>query len=216
MRLPATLRTAARFAALALVLGAFVPATAPLAAVAQAAPQPKPVPTRWEFRVDAGPLRTMIVETDEFGPLPFYYFVYEVANTTDQDRVFAPAFDLATDLGVVYRSGEGVPADVPEKIILALKEPLMQSEIDIQGILPQGKENARQGVVVWPIRNTQIDEVTVYAAGFSGETVKVVRPDNGEEVVLRKTLMLRHAVPGELVVTSDKPLERTVDQWVMR
>jgi hypothetical protein len=28
--------------------------------------------------------------------------------------------------------------------------------------------------------------------------------------------MLRHEVPGTLVVTSDKPLERTVDQWVMR
>ena len=149
-------------------------------------------------------------------PTPYYYFTYEVTNTTDQDRPFAPAFDLSTDLGVVYRSGENVPADVPEKIIGRLKEPLMQSEIDIQGILPQGKENARLGVVVWPVKDIQIDEVTIYAAGFSGETLRITRPDNGEEVVLRKTMMLRHAVPGELVVDSDKELERTVDQWIMR
>ena len=200
----------------ALALGGISLASLPFVQDATAAPQPNPVPERWEFRLESGPLRTMVVDTEKEGAQSFYYFTYSVANTTDQDRPLAPSFEISTDLGEVYRSGEDVPSEVYETIINRLKDPLMQSEIDIQGILPQGKENARTGVVVWPVKDIQIDEVTIYAAGFSGETTTVVRPDTGKEVVLRKTLMLRHAVPGELVVDIDDPLERTIDQWIMR
>ncbi len=206
--------TVSRLIVLSMALVAL--AGVPFATIANAAPQPKPVPVRWEFRVEAGPLRTMVVESEEAGPQAYFYFTFEVANTTDQDRPFAPSFELSTDLGVVYRSGEDVPSDVPAAIIGKLKDPLMESEIDIQGMLPQGRENSRRGIVVWPVKNQQVDEVTIYAAGFSGETVAVTRPDTGEKVVLRKSMMLRHAVPGELVVENDEPLERTIDQWVMR
>lgn len=209
------MRTLARPVVCAIALFAGLPLAIQTAPQAQAAPQPKPVPTRWEFRVEAGPLRTIVMDTKD-GERAFYYFTYEVTNTTDQDRALAPAFELVTDLGEITRSGEDVPHEVPDQIIERLKDPLLESEIDIQGMLPQGKENARRGVVVWPIKNVQIDEVTVYGAGFSGETVAVERPDTGEEIVLRKTMMLRHEVPGELVVESDVPLERTMTQWVMR
>ncbi len=188
----------------------------PVVSEAAAAPQPKPVPTRWEFRVDPGELRTMVVPSAGKPDQAYYYFVYEVTNNTGQDRALAPSFELVTDLGESKRSGENVPADVPRQIIRALKDPLMLTELDMLGTLPQGSENAKRGVVVWPVNDTSIDEVTIYAAGFSGESIRVERPDTGEEIILRKSLMLRHQIPGDLVVTSDDPLERTLDQWVMR
>jgi len=61
-----------------------------------------------------------------------------------------------------------------------------------------------------------MDEVVVYGAGFSGETRSIERPDTGEKVILRKTRMLRHPVPGEIDPSLNPALTRSDDQWIMR
>ena len=44
-----------------------------------AAPEPRPVPTRWEFTFEPGPLRLAWVETEN-GPAPYFYLTYRVTN----------------------------------------------------------------------------------------------------------------------------------------
>jgi hypothetical protein len=88
------------------------------------------------------------------------------------------------------------------------------------GMLLQGEENAKEGVVIWPVDGMQISEISVYAAGFSGEMrqVPIKDPKSGKPVVatLRKTLMLRYQSPGELVNMASKPIELIEKRWIMR
>jgi hypothetical protein len=184
---------------------------------AAAAPQPDAIPSRWEFDLRPGPLRIITVEVEGVGPKPFFYMPYYVENNSGDDRFLAPRFELATDEGEVIRSGgSAVPREVTQFIIDRFRNPLLENEISMLGPILQGPENAREGVVIWPASDLTVDEVTVYASGFSGETKQFVRPDNGEVVVLRKTRMLRHATPGNIDPSSDQPFRRTVDRWIMR
>ncbi len=179
------------------------------------APVPDAVPRRWELRLTPGPLRVATVELED-GPRWFYYFTYRVENHSGEDRFFAPKFELMTSEGELIRSLDNVPREASEDLRKRLKSELVQDELRIQGMLLQGKENARDGIVVWALDELDVDEVVVFASGFSGETKTVIRPDDGKRAILRKTRMLRHVVPGRLDPTSSDPLERTVDLWIMR
>lgn len=189
-----------------------------------AAPEPSPIPTRWELDIDAGPLRVGTVDVPGVGPRAYFYLTYKVTNNSGEDLYFAPSFELATDDGAVLRSGRGVPLAVVDVLQQRLNNPLLLDQISILGTLRQGEENAREGLVVWPADNMMVDEITVYAAGFSGETRRITPPDAAapspgqqpEEVVLRKTWMMTHLVPGELTGRGNTPLERTGARWILR
>jgi hypothetical protein len=190
---------------------------------ALAAPQPDPIPRRWELQIEPGPLRVATVEVPGADNRTFFYFTYKVTNLSggnragaNQDPYLAPVFELYTDDGEIIRSGRGVPAPVVTELLNRLENPLLQNEIKIQGTIKPGKQHAREGLVVWPANSMKVDEVVIFAAGFSGETKAVVRPDTGQTVVLRKTLMIRHRVPGELDPTSSAPLRRSVQRWILR
>lgn len=187
-----------------------------------AAPEPSPVPLRWQLDVKPGALRLALVEVEGVGPRAFFYMTYDVVNNTGQDLYFAPSFELTTDEGEAIRAGADVPARVARKILEDLKRPLMVDQTDAIGTLRQGPENGRESVVVWPARNLKADRVTIYAQGFSGETKRVRRPDaapeeskDSAEVTLRKTLMLEHATPGE-ISEERRPLARVSSRWIMR
>jgi len=187
---------------------------APVAALA--APQPSPVPTRWELDLRPGPLRIIHLDVPELGPRTYYYMTYLVVNNSGQDLTFAPSFQLTTDDGEMVRSGEDVPLWVTRELLTRIRNPFLEDEIGVLGMLEQGEENGVEGLVVWPARNLKVDEVVIYAAGFSGETRRIRRPDTGEEVTLRKVMMLRHATPGEQTRRGSLPLERTVQRWILR
>lgn len=191
-------------------------ALAVVAVTAFAAPEPEAIPRRWQLQVEAGPLRVTSVQSEGRGNQTYYYMTYKVTNNSGEDISFAPLLELATDDGTIIRAGRAVPPEVVDSIVARLKNPLLETDSQIQGMLLQGPENARHGVVVWTADNLKVDEVVVYAAGFSGETKSVQRPDTGEKVVLRKTLMLRHSVPGEIDPKSDAPLSRTGERWILR
>ena len=70
--------------------------------------------------------------------------------------------------------------------------------------------------MVWPLEAFRADEVVIYVEGFSGESRSVTRPDTGERVVLRKTLMLRHQVDGTIETASPRPITRSVERWILR
>jgi len=195
---------------------AFAACCAVVASQAVAAPQPDPIPRRWQLDVRPGPLRIAILDVEGAGPRAFLYFTYYVENNTGEDLLFAPSFEMTTDLGARRKSGVDVPRSVTQQLLTSLRNPFLKDQISAVGLLLQGDEHARESLVAWPIDNLEVDEVTLFAAGFSGETETVIRPDTGEPVLLRKTLMLRHETPGDLAVLGSRPLPRVEQRWIMR
>lgn len=209
-----------RNAFLGLVLGL----TAAILVFGGFAPEPDPVPKRWELDVKQGALRMTTVEDANGNAKAYFYLSYRVTNNTKTDLLFAPAFDLATEDTAAIRSGREVPASVTKDVIERLDNPLVKDQISILGQLLQGVENSKDGVVVWPAPDLHANEITVYAAGFSGETKTIEVPDTTpgakegatKQIVLRKTLMLRYRVLGEIREWGNKPFELVEKRWILR
>ncbi len=209
----------ARLAAFA-VLAALIGATAWLAAPAHAGPEPAPVPKRWQLDVKEGDLRLASVVVPGVGPRTYFYTTFTVINNTGVDLLFAPSVELATDEGKILRSGRDVPVEVTRTILDNLESPFLMDQIRVVGTLLQGKENAKDFLVVWPANDLKLEQIVVFAAGFSGETatVEVNKPGTTEKTkfTLRKTLEMKYRVPGELDPRSDEPLELQAKRWIMR
>jgi hypothetical protein len=184
-----------------------------------AAPEPSPVPKRWELSIQPGPLRTAVVNTDA-GPRAYFYMTYKVINNGTQDLLFAPTFELATDeTGDPLRSGRDVPVAVTRAIVEMQDNQLLEDQISVVGTILRGPENAKESVAIWPVPQMKVSELSVYAGGFSGENATLELPDASgkvEKKILRKTYMMRFRMPGELSPgdgTEFKPFE---SRWIMR
>lgn len=200
----------------AIALATLVAALAIMAPAAViAAPEPEPIPRRWQLRVEPGDLRIATVNTAA-GPRAYLYMTFKVINASGEDRDFAPSFELATDTGALRRSGRDVPREVTEVLLSKTGNPLVTDETGVQGRLLQGPENAREALVIWPADDLQAAEYNIYMIGFSGETKAINRPDTGQSVILRKTLMLRHEGTGRLDPTSGRPIPRVQERWILR
>ena len=198
------------------IFAAILALTAPL--VCLAAPEPAPVATRWQLDLRPGPFRIATV-MDEIGlPRTYYYLTYDVVNNTGQDIFFAPSFELTSEDGEIRSAGKDVPAVVTNELLARLRDPLLLDQISMAtaGELLQGEENGRSGLVIWPAEGLKVDEIKIFAAGFSGGTRTITKPDTGEEVTLRKTLMLIHETPGEITGKGDRPLTRVSQRWILR
>lgn len=183
-------------------------------------PEPDPVPRRWQMDVQPGPLRFTTIDVPGRGERSYYYMTYKVTNASGADLLLAPAFDLANEQGVVIRSGRDIPSDVTRALLARLDNPFLEDQIGILGILQQGPENAKEGLVIWPADEIKGEEVVVYASGFSGESRNIESPDprTGEmkRYNLRKTLMLRYRVPGEIYLRHSDPFELLERRWILR
>ena len=189
-----------------------------LPSIAPAAPEPNPVATRWEFTFDNGPMRLVwIGEGDE--ARPYFYLTYKVTNFWGADLLFAPDVQLVSDTGVIQRSGRDVSGAVTERILEMLDNPFMESQIDIVSTVLEGPEHAREGVVIWPALDLDVDEISVYFGGLSGEFESYIvgrETDNPRRYTLRKTRMLRYSTPGDISNRGSRPLELAEERWVMR
>lgn len=189
-----------------------------LSAPAIAAPEPSPVAITWEFTFEQGPLRLAWVESAE-GRRPYFYLTYRVTNYSGSDLLFAPDVTLMTDNVTVRKSGRDVPTAVTNAIIAELDNPLIESQIDIVSTVLQGQEHARDGVLIWPVENLDVDEVTIFFSGLSGEFESYVvgrGADNPRRYTLRKTLMMRFATPGQFGNQGARPFDLDEKRWVMR
>ena len=185
---------------------------------AKAAPEPSPVSITWEFTFDRGPLRLAWVD-DGNGPKPYFFLTYRVTNYSGDDLLFAPDVALMTDNTTVLQSGRDVPTAVTNAILEELDNPLVETQIDIVSTVLQGKEHARDGVLIWPADRLDVDEVTIFFSGLSGEFESYVvgrETDNPRRYTLRKTMMLRYATPGNFSDQGARPFEIIEERWVMR
>lgn len=185
-----------------------------------AAPEPSPLPRRWQLDIKTTPLRLITLPGQDGTPTNYLFFTYTVTNTSNTDLLFAPLFELATDAGDVVRSGRNVPLSVTRDLLNRFNNPELQDQISIVGNLLRGEENAKQGLVVWAAPTMHAAELVVYAAGFSGETTTVNLPDpaTGDPFprVLRKTLELRYRAEGDLTTRAIPPMDPYERRWVMR
>lgn len=219
---------ARRSGAIGGVLGALLLGVLPLAgagaASAMLAPEPSPVPRAWQLDVRPSDLNVVILDHADGSSAAYYYMTYVVTNTTGKDQFFAPMFELVTDQGEVLLSGRDVPPEATREMLRRLRREFLEDQISMFGQVLQGPENAREGLVMWPVGNTQVKDVNLYMFGFSGETrtiqLRNFEAGTVEDVVLRKSLMLRHTVPGDLLpgagTEGGKALPRTETRWILR
>lgn len=180
------------------------------------APEPSPVPVRWEISLDIGELRLVKIDAEGKGARAYFTLPYKATNTSGQDLLFAPSFELVGADGRIVRAGRDVPADVSKALIARTDNPFVQDQIAIIGPLLRGPENAKEGLVIFPADSLSPGEIMVFAAGFSGETATVTPPTGGDRVILRKTRMLRYADTGDLSTRGDAALGLVEARWIMR
>ena len=187
---------------------------------AVAGPEPAPVPKRWQLDVAFSPLNLTTVEVPDAGRRAYFYLTYKVTNNTGDDLLFAPSFHMTTGSGRTYRSGRDVPVAVTREIMERLENPFLVDEISITDTLLQGKQNSKEGLVIWPAYELKAEQLTIYGAGFSGETATIEVPKAGTreptKFVLRKTAELIYHGGGELDASEDLSLEPMSRRWIMR
>ncbi len=181
--------------------------------LASAYPVPAGTPFRWEFEFKAGDFRLYVdPETNE----AFWWMHYIVTNRTKRDRIWAPKFTLFTDVGEILESGKDVPSTTTAKIKDLLGNELIETQNEIIGDLLQGIENARDGLVIWPARVLQVNEITMFISGVSGETIRVRNPITSEQVILYKTRQRNYLIPGDAIARGSRPIELSSEKWILR
>lgn len=180
---------------------------------AVAYPVPSSFPIRWELEFQPGPLR---LYTDELENEHYWYFTYTVINRTGQDRIWAPNFVLFTDAGEIRTSGQDVPNRITNEIYDMLGNELIETQYAILGEILQGREHAKDGLVIWPAKSMSVTELSLFVSGISGETARVTNPISGETQLLRKTLQRNYTIPGNPAARGSKPAEMTEQRWIFR
>ncbi len=202
--------------------------------LAVAGPSPSDVPVTWELDVYLPDVALPIVVTlpgsDEESV--FWYLRYEVTNDTGEDREFTPVIDLTTNTGHIIRAGTNTPTLVYERIKALYNQPLLKNMPAMAGRFLQGDDNAKMGVAIWPDFDGDAGQIDIFITGLSGEMQIVKLPNPVEqtvtdvdgnsvveqvtEMVLRKTLKLTYALPGEKAARLTTPPTLISRQWVMR
>lgn len=184
-----------------------------MACAAMAFPKPAPVPYRWELNFDAGELRLYV---DPSTRNAYWHFTYTVTNRTGKDQLWAPKFILFTDSGEILEAGRDVPTRITEDLLELLGNELIEDQNEAIGDILQGREHAKEGLVVWPARHLKVSELSLFVAGISGENARVKNPVTGAEVILRKTLQRDYLVRGDAMARGSKPVELLTETWVLR
>jgi len=198
-------RRAIVWAALAVVLLA--------AGVTAGHPTPSAVPKSWELAFDPGPLRLYV---DRQTGDAYWYFTYMVTNDTGADRIWAPELVLLTDRGEILESGRDVPVEITTAIMNLLGNDLLERQNQIIGDIFVGEEHAREGLAVWPARTLDVNELSLFISGISGETARVQHPITGESFVLRKTLQRDYLIPGNASAKVNEPIDMVSERWILR
>jgi len=182
-----------------------------------AAPEPSIVPKAWALDFSHTKPQPIAVRTVEGDIKWYWYMTYTVENNSGEDRLFIPDITIATDQGDILTSGQNVPSRTFKVVEQRERNPLLLSPSAIIGKVLQGPDFAKESVAIWPhIPSKDLGEFRIFVAGLSGETATIKHPKTDETVVLRKTLMIRYDLPGNMVHPQGQPLIPHAEQWIMR
>lgn len=191
-----------------------LPTTGP---TASAYPQPAAVPRAWQFDFTYQAPQA-IAYTDVAGQTSWYWYLpYKLVNNSGSERIFIPEITIATDAGDIITAGRRVPPQVFEAIQKRLGNPLLEPPAQMIGrTVLQGEDHAGESVAIWPNFDHDVDQISVFIEGLSGETTRISHPVTGDPILMRKTLMLNYDLPGQ---APSPRLQQIIDrgqQWIMR
>ena len=207
---------------------------------AWAAPKPDLVSRTWQLRFTYSKPEPIAVK-DVDGQIRWYWFMaYMAVNETEVDRQFLPHFTIATEQGDIIGANHDISPRVFDAIKQRLRNPLLESPMNVSGMLRQGQDQAKQSVAIWPSFKHDVDMLNVFVSGLSGETAHVLNPRTAKPIVdpqslkqmvdpatgnppiqprpllLRKTLMLEYHLPGSVIHPQRQRLTLRKKRWVMR
>ncbi len=202
-------------------------AAAVLTSVCLAAPEPAivPGPGMWMINTMFTHPQQIVLKTSAGKPIRFWYMLLTLTNKTGRDIDFYPKCDLMTDTFQV------IPAykDVPEVIFEQVKKrhqdryPFLESLENTSNKLLQGEDNAKDIAVIWHDFDAKANNIKIFIAGLSNETVVVDHPVARDErtgepvkVYLRKTLELSYDLASDPALRSGADLDYKDKRWVMR
>lgn len=179
-------------------------------------PKPNVVAQSWQLEIWYEQPRPIAI-TENDGRVHWYWYLpYKVVNTTGEERLFIPEVTVATDQGDIVTAGQKIPGAVFKAIAADLDNVLLENPIDVVGKLLQGDDMAKESVAIWRAFESDVDQLTIFFTGLSGETAIMVNPLTGELQVLLKTLMLQFAMPGTDMHPQGQKLVSSEENWVMR
>jgi hypothetical protein len=181
-----------------------------LASLALAYPKPSPYPISWELKTNLGTPKRLIVDGKGY-----WYVTYNVTNTTGQERVFLPLFEVLLPDGTVHRADRSIPANVFPAIKGREGIQFLESAAQIATDLRIGEDQSRDGVAIWPDLDPNAREFTLFASGFSGEAAKIPGP-GGKELTLFKSLQIDYAIGGDPKFREINQIREVGRSYVMR
>jgi hypothetical protein len=194
----------------ALVVAALAPA------IRAEYPKPSPYPKTWELDfVHGKPQRVVVQDAQSNAPRAYWYMTYQVTNNTNDEQPFLPAFELVTQDGRVIRNDFKIPRVVFDEIKKREGAKYLEPAALIAGQLRIGKDQAKDGVAIWPEPSPEMGQFSIYVSGLSGEIAQV-KGATTKPVILHKTLQLNYLIRGDEVYPGEDEVNENPSQWVMR
>lgn len=153
---------------------------------------------------------------DEESGKHYWYFTYDVVNTSSKEVRFAPRIDLVVDDGRIHAQGEGVPSGVVRQLKKFLGNELLEDQFEILGEVLPGKEHAKSGLVVFRAEDLEPTELSVMVQGLSRDTERKPNPKTGDMVTLRKTARIDYLVPGNPKPRGNQTYPIVSREWIFR
>ncbi len=199
-----------------LVVGGLMPLSSVAAPV-----EPALVSKSWEFKFSFDTPRPIAVRNLAGDFEWFWYMSYKVVNNSGEERLFIPEITIASDRGDIFVAGRGVRSAVFDAIKARLGNRLLESPNTIVGQILQGEDHAKEGVAIWPATEHNIDNLSIFVAGLSGETALIKVPDPADttksiDTLVAKTLMLDYELPGFPRSPQEQPVIYKGQKWIMR
>jgi hypothetical protein len=184
---------------------------------AGAFPQPTLVPTSWQLDIKYNaPAAIAVRLPGETVPTLYWYFTYTVTNNTGAEQNFVPEIALLTDAGDLLSANRNIPPRVFSTVKKELRNPLLRSPTEVVGRVLQGPDYAVDGIAIWPMPLHDVDRVSIFFRGLSGEAYEVPDPKTDEVHLLRRTLMIEYQTPGSVERQPRKPWLFKDEKWVVR
>ena len=182
------------------------------------APDPQLVSEDWKLQFTHTEPRVIAIPDGEGGHDWYWYIAYKVVNPGKEDVLFFPGFTVATDKGDIVPANTDISPLAFPMIKKQLRNELVESSAEVVGMIKQGVDYAKEGVIIWKDFGHDVDQFKVFIAGTSGETQSIEHPVTGEPVFLRRTIELVYDTPGNPPSPQDqaKVTVLVTEQEVMR
>ena len=154
----------------------------------------------------------------------FWYMILTLTNDTGREVKFYPDIWLTTDTFKTVQASR----DAREKVFARIQArhkgryPFLEPFEFVADKILQGADNSKDLAVIFPDFDPCAKQVSIFIGGLSNETAIVDHPTekdpngNSVKVVLKKTLELQYAIPGDPSLRNAQTLDFIDKRWVMR